>query len=568
MSVFYLPVASAFGQNVSPSDGAFLYFYETGTTTAKTTYKNPGETIAHDHPVVADSAGRFDAIFLSGTYKVVLKDKNGATIWTEDNITGSGTTWNDQGDFDSSTNSGDYPASGNDNDVYRVTEEFVLNSASGLHRVFIGDFIKANTAGATAVDADWDIIKGVSINVNKVALTAGATIATNCKIGTAFTVTLDQNSTLSNATNKRIGQTYTWFITQPSTAYTLAFGTDFTFIGQALIGSGAGNVTEIRGTVISATSILCHIVNKPAIDFSSKNLLIDVISNDEVDVDADRLSFINKSNFELFQDDIDETFDIRTDKMAGTSKHDSHWYQLWLDSAGVRMMVPDLTGTTDGVAANKLDLSTATFVTDKVSIGDIVYNLTDLTQTTVTAIDSEDILSIADDIFVSGEDFKIHMLDPVGLGEFKANIGVAYNNGSSNLGDSTYTQIQVARDYNGDGTDFTLSVANWTTASAKARITQDNDWTGRGNWRIELGARGDMGAGAVATVTPVISGAVFKNLTNYNVALPVTTFANGSGNHGYVVPDSSNIIIGSTVVATAWGFALNAQLERKPTFHT
>jgi hypothetical protein len=262
MPVFYPPVTSAYGQNIKPSDGAKLYFFEVGTTTPKTTYSDSGETIAQAHPVVANGAGRFDAIFISGSYKVVMKDKNDVTYWTEDNITGAGNTWSDQGDFDSSTNAGDYPASGNDNDIYKVTEEFTLNTASGAYRVFIGDFIKSNKNGATGIDADWDIIKGVSANTGVVALTAAASIATNCKLGTAFTVTLDQNSTLANATNKRVGQTYTWYITQAATPYTLAFGTDFVFSnGDTAIKTESASVTVIKGDVISSTVVRLLIRN-------------------------------------------------------------------------------------------------------------------------------------------------------------------------------------------------------------------------------------------------------------------------------------------------------------------
>jgi hypothetical protein len=438
MSVFYLPVASAYGQNVTPSDGAKLYFFEAGTTTAKTTYSDPGETVAQAHPVVADASGRFDAIFLSGTYKVRLDDKNDNVIWTEDNITGTGETWNDQGDFDSSTNSGDYPASGNDNDVYRVTEEFVLNATSGSHRVFVGDFIKANTAGATGVDADWDIIKGVSVNINTVALTDQATIATNCKIGTVFTVTLAGNRTLANPTNKRIGQTYTWIITQDSTgSRTLAFGTDFDFIGSSSIRPEANSITIIRGACVSATSVRCELdINKEAYAESEK-LVFSGLTNTTIDMDADSMTFLSDSNEKAFDSDIDETYDITTDLMSGTSEKASHWYQLWLDSAGVRMMVPDLTGTADTDTTNKLVDSTADFVTDKVSIGDIVYNLTDYTQGTVTAIDNLTTLSLSGDIFPDGdESYRIHMLSPTGLGDFKSNPGKVYNDGSSNLTDS------------------------------------------------------------------------------------------------------------------------------------
>ena len=64
-------------------------------------------------------------------------------------------------------------------------------------------------------------------------------------------------------------------------------------------------------------------------------------------------------------------------------------------------------GTADGTAANKLILSTATFILDGVEVGDVVFDLTGGAETTVTALDSNTQLSVADDIFVGGDNFLI-----------------------------------------------------------------------------------------------------------------------------------------------------------------
>ena len=63
-------------------------------------------------------------------------------------------------------------------------------------------------------------------------------------------------------------------------------------------------------------------------------------------------------------------------------------------------------GTTDGAAANKLIDAGQNFITT-VEIGMTVKNTTDTTSTTVTAVDSDIQLSLADDIFISGEDYQI-----------------------------------------------------------------------------------------------------------------------------------------------------------------
>jgi len=64
-------------------------------------------------------------------------------------------------------------------------------------------------------------------------------------------------------------------------------------------------------------------------------------------------------------------------------------------------------GTTTSTVSNKLVDSNQNFNTN-VTVGDYVINETDSTQTTVTAIDSGTQLSLADDIFTSGEDYVIY----------------------------------------------------------------------------------------------------------------------------------------------------------------
>jgi len=67
-------------------------------------------------------------------------------------------------------------------------------------------------------------------------------------------------------------------------------------------------------------------------------------------------------------------------------------------------------GTTDGVAANKLIQSGQNFLTT-VTVGDVVYNTTDGTYALVTAIDSNTQLSISADIMASGEVYRIQHSD-------------------------------------------------------------------------------------------------------------------------------------------------------------
>lgn len=65
-----------------PLAGGAVYFYAPNTSTPKTTYQDALQTIPNSNPVILDSAGR--AIILgSGSYRQVVKDANGNTIWDQ-----------------------------------------------------------------------------------------------------------------------------------------------------------------------------------------------------------------------------------------------------------------------------------------------------------------------------------------------------------------------------------------------------------------------------------------------------------------------------------------------------
>ena len=78
------------GDNTGPAAGWLVYTYAAGTDTARATYKTPTGT-ANANPVVLDSDGLAD-IYLdsaSTAYKIVLKDADGVTQWTLDNVEGA-----------------------------------------------------------------------------------------------------------------------------------------------------------------------------------------------------------------------------------------------------------------------------------------------------------------------------------------------------------------------------------------------------------------------------------------------------------------------------------------------
>ena len=78
------------GSGIKPSDGAQLFFSDTGlpfSSDPRDTYTDSGAGTPNSNPVIADSNGLFPEIYLSGSYRVVLKDKNNVQIWSADDVT-------------------------------------------------------------------------------------------------------------------------------------------------------------------------------------------------------------------------------------------------------------------------------------------------------------------------------------------------------------------------------------------------------------------------------------------------------------------------------------------------
>jgi len=78
-SRFISPTFDA-GSGVKPPDGAKLDFFATGTNDRKDTFTDAGAGTPNANPVIADANGVFPDIFISGTYKVILTDKNDVQV--------------------------------------------------------------------------------------------------------------------------------------------------------------------------------------------------------------------------------------------------------------------------------------------------------------------------------------------------------------------------------------------------------------------------------------------------------------------------------------------------------
>ena len=79
------PKVQFFDDNGDPLSGGKIYSYEAGTSTPKATYSEATGTTENANPVILDSRGEA-AIYLSGAYKLILKDSDDVQIWSMDNV--------------------------------------------------------------------------------------------------------------------------------------------------------------------------------------------------------------------------------------------------------------------------------------------------------------------------------------------------------------------------------------------------------------------------------------------------------------------------------------------------
>jgi hypothetical protein len=114
-------------------------------------------------------------------------------------------------------------------------------SASGT--IFEVDSVSVFEVTATGV------ISSKQFYAETVALTAGASVATNCQLSNKFSLTPDQDFTLANPTNLKAGAEYTWIITNDATPRTITFDTAFLFAGGSApsLTASAGAIDIFRG---------------------------------------------------------------------------------------------------------------------------------------------------------------------------------------------------------------------------------------------------------------------------------------------------------------------------------
>ncbi len=89
-TLFTLPNQVRIGASGAPYAGASVTFYQAGTLTLQSVYRDNACSLAHSNPVEADSAGQFPVVFLNpnadSDYRIIIKSSAGVTLDDEDDI--------------------------------------------------------------------------------------------------------------------------------------------------------------------------------------------------------------------------------------------------------------------------------------------------------------------------------------------------------------------------------------------------------------------------------------------------------------------------------------------------
>lgn len=331
-----------------------------------------------------------------------------------------------------------------------------------------------------------------------------------------------------------------------------------------LEGSGTLTILSSDGLRIKTDGVLSVVVSSgdsvinnqvPTFDINTdtKNLLISNITNATVDVSADSIKLVNSSNQSITISGINETLNITTDLNAGSEKGTTN-YKIWFGAniAGSveKKLVPDLAGTATSTSAGKLVDSGATFQTDFVQTGDVIYNRSTGERTTVSAIDNETTLSVNDDIFTSSDDYIIILLSPQFSSgfDFIGYVGTIFNNGSLNFESIEYeSAIKYAyvRDEKTSGTGGGSPVAGYQTRVLNTIETNINEISLSSN-QITLGP-GHYKIIASAPIVSVGGNARirFRNITDSTTDILGTSTLSNTG-----LASISSFLYGAIVIDT------------------
>lgn len=150
-----------------------LFFFESGTTTEKTTFADAAEEIPNTHPVLLDAAGRVPNIFFTGSAKAILTNNDESQSWerdpvSADEIEGAFSTWLASETYDS----GDI-VTGSDGNYYRSNTNGNENNDPTSSTTWTKVRLLFDYNSTQTYDVDDVVIQNTQLYISQVAANLG-----------------------------------------------------------------------------------------------------------------------------------------------------------------------------------------------------------------------------------------------------------------------------------------------------------------------------------------------------------------------------------------------------------
>lgn len=289
--IFYQPKSRMFSNDGLIGAGYKFYFYQTGTTTPITTYSDVNLTIANTNPVIADSYGYFNLIYVSdfSQVKVIVKDSDDNLIYTADPVNPSGSssiTLNDLGVRPTSY----WGLTAGTASAYTLSANPTLSAYSNYNTFFIQFNVACNAAPTLSVDGlGAKSLKKYTGQGTKVALQAGDVQASQRYIcvydGVDFVVLNPRSLPLqSGSTSSLTIAVGVITITNDSSSYTIdtesSAATDDL---DTINGGNDGEIIYIKSTSDARNVVVKHntgnIYNPQNNNISTKDITLDLTTD-------------------------------------------------------------------------------------------------------------------------------------------------------------------------------------------------------------------------------------------------------------------------------------------------
>ena len=215
MAFRFVPPRVDVGDGIVAFGGAKLFFFDEGTSDAKTTHSNVGLSSANTDPVVADADGLFGDIFLDVTSEVTLKSSTDVVIYgpittyaPEDTVLALAASLVSVLDT-----AGNFTAE----DVELVLKE-ISDDWAKLSRINTFSAVQTFTAALQISDQELrrPLLVDYGVKHNDVSSSSG-TIVLDLTTGNSFVTTLTENITtvtISNPPASGVEGQFTWRIIQ------------------------------------------------------------------------------------------------------------------------------------------------------------------------------------------------------------------------------------------------------------------------------------------------------------------------------------------------------------------